>query len=56
MIFKRFSMKSGFVTKCKFVCPAHTETKQTKMLEFGKKKGLSQGHARRQVPNAPLKP
>ena len=56
MIFRRFSMKSGFVTKCKLVCPTHTETKQTKMLEFGKEKGLSQGHARRQVPHAPLKP
>ena len=47
-------MKSGFVTKGKFVCPTHTETKQTKMLEFGKEKGLSQGHARRH--EKPVKP
>ena len=35
------------VTEHKFVCPTHSEAKQTKMSEFGTEKGLLQGHARR---------
>ena len=31
------------VTKCKFLCPTHSEVKQTEMSEFGSEKGLLQG-------------
>ena len=35
------------VVKPKFLCLAHSEAKQTEMSEFGAKKGLLQGQARR---------
>ena len=31
------------VTKCKFLCPTHSEVKQTEMSEFESEKGLLQG-------------
>ena len=40
------------VTEHKFLCPTHSEAKQTKMSEFGAEEGLLQGHARRQVARA----
>ena len=36
----------------KFVCPTHSEAKQTKTLRLGAEKGLLQGPARRQVAHA----
>ena len=36
-----------FVIKHKFVCPAHSEARHTKLLEFGAEKGLLQGQVRR---------
>ena len=35
------------ITEPKFVCPTHSEAKQTKTLELGAEKGLLQGQARR---------
>ena len=35
-----------FFAKPKFVCPMHSEAKQTKMSEFGADKGLLQGQAK----------
>ena len=34
------------VTEHKFMCPMHSEAKQTKASEFGAEKGLLQGHAK----------
>lgn len=36
-----------------FVCPTHTEIKQTEISEFWAKKVLLQGHARRWMAHAP---
>lgn len=47
------------VAKHKFMFPVHSETKQTKILEFGAEKGFLQGLARRtsgccsKTPNSP---
>ena len=38
---------TSIVIERKFVCPTHSEAKQTQMLELGAEKGLLQGHARR---------
>ena len=37
----------SLVAECKFLCPTHSEAKQTKTLEFGAEKGLLQGQAKR---------
>ena len=34
------------IPECKFMCPKHSEAKQTKTLEFGAEKGLLQDQAR----------
>ena len=44
------------VTEHKFMCPTHSEAKQTKMSAFGAEKGSLQGHARRWVAHAPKIP
>ena len=49
-------MPSVIVPECKLVCPTHSEAKQTETLEFGAEKVLLQGHARRQVAQAPQNP
>jgi len=42
------SLPSCFsVAELMFMCPRHSEAKQTKMSEFGAEKGLLQGQARR---------
>ena len=49
-----------FVVKCKFMCPMHSEVKQTKTSEFGPAKDLLQSEARRmggscsKTPNSPV--
>ena len=43
-------------TELNFMCPTHSEAKQTKMSEFGAQKGLLQGHARRMGGLCPPKP
>ena len=50
------SMNVDGVTKAKFVCLIHSESKQTKTSEFGLEKGLLQGHARRMGGSCPPKP
>ena len=35
------------VTKGKFMCPAHSEAKQTRILEYGSEKALLQHQARK---------
>ena len=48
------------VTEHKFMCPTHSEAKQTEMSEFGTEKGLLQDQARKmsglcpQTPNSPV--
>ena len=58
MVFREEFLKSTFrvVTKCKFVCPMHSEVKQTKTSEFGAEKGSLQGHARGTGGSCPPKP
>ena len=43
-------------TECKFLCPTHSEAKQTETSEFGAEKGLLKGHARRTGGSCPPKP
>ena len=40
-------LSAQIITKRKFVCPTHSEPKQTEMSEFGAQKGLLQGPARK---------
>ena len=42
--------------KCKFVCPTHSEAKQTETLEVGAEKDLLQGHAGRKGGSYPKSP
>lgn len=49
-------MRYDFVTKHKFICPTHSEIKQTERLELGPEKNLLQNHTRRWVAPAPKPP
>ena len=40
------TVASGYVIELKFMCPKHSEAKQTKTLEFGSEKGLLKDQAK----------